>query len=211
MRFLLLLVGLAGFSLHGNAQDSGSGSLKIPPSGSGLETPPSALPSKPSSIFDKPSSSSGSILEKEKNWNFSNPKTFTNPGTRYEDKLNKTPLTGEILFADSNRNQYLGDIKAHSGSVRLYYRDDGNVDGDMVKIYVNDKVVKESLTLSGDFQGFTIELQDGFNKIEFEALNEGFEAPNTAQFEIIDENGNVIHSSSWQISAGYKASVIVVK
>jgi hypothetical protein len=210
MKFLLLVICLAGFSLNGNAQDFGNGSLKIPP-GSGLEILPSALPSKPSSLFDKPSSNTGSILPKEKNWNFSKPKTFANSGARYEEKLNKTPLTGEMLFADSNHNQYLGDIKAHSGSIRLYYRDDGSIDGDMVRISINGIVVKESLTLEGDFKGFTIQLQDGFNKIEFEALNDGNQAPNTAQFEIVDEKGNVLHSSSWEISAGYVASVIVVK
>jgi hypothetical protein len=46
------------------------------------------------------------------------------------------------------------------------------------------------------------------NRIDFEALNEGFAAPNTA--ELHDDKGRVIASSQWNIGTytGYKTIIV---
>ena len=51
----------------------------------------------------------------------------------------------------------------------------------------------------------------GFNRIEFEALNQGSSGPNTAQVLVTDDTGVVIHNNRWNLSTGSRASLIIVK
>ena len=64
--------------------------------------------------------------------------------------------------------------------------------------------------LSG-FKGINIDLEKGFNRLDFEALNQGSSGPNTAQVNVYDDKGALIHSNQWLLSTGSKASLIVVK
>jgi hypothetical protein len=54
-------------------------------------------------------------------------------------------------------------------------------------------------------------LEKGFNKIDFEALNQGSSGPNTAQFQIFDDKGVLISSSQWNLGTGFKATIVLVK
>lgn len=108
-------------------------------------------------------------------------------------------------------DQYLGDIKSNGKFIGIVCRDHEYVDGDRVKIYVNDMVVEPNLLLSGAFKGVNVDLQPGFNKIDFEALNHGSSAPNTAQVDVYDENGQLLYSNKWLLSSGSKATLIVTK
>jgi hypothetical protein len=123
-----------------------------------------------------------------------------------------------LYKADSNtegifyrRNQFLGSFKTKTFKSTIRYRDAAFVDGDRIKVYLNDKIIEPEVSLDGEFQGFKITLVPGVNKIDFEALNEGFASPNTAEFEVYDENGVVIHASEWNVGTGYKATIILVK
>lgn len=141
------------------------------------------------------------------------------------EKSNSLVINADELFMnttfykpDSNipgifyrRNQYLGGFRTSTFVSTIRYRDAATVDGDKIKIYLNDKVIKPEVTLDNEFQGFTINLIKGINKIDFEALNEGFASPNTAEFEVYDENGKVIESSQWNVGTGYKATLILYK
>ena len=109
------------------------------------------------------------------------------------------------------RNQYLGDFRNNGTHVNVKYRDHMFVDGDMIRIWVNDKVVAQQITLSANFQGFDLPLVAGFNKIEFEAINEGSSGPNTAEFNVYDDKGILISADRWDLATGFKASVIIVK
>ena len=80
-----------------------------------------------------------------------------------------------------------------------------------MKIYLNGVVVEPNILLSGSFKGVNVDLTEGFNRVEFEALNQGSSGPNTAQVVITDDEGNVIHNNRWNLSTGSKASMIVVK
>lgn len=111
----------------------------------------------------------------------------------------------------SKTNQYLGDFKTKSKYATIQYRDHEYVDGDRVRIFINEDVVKSNVYLQGSFNGFTFPLQDGFNKIDFQALNQGESGPNTAELVILDEEGKVLFSNRWNLATGYTATVIIVK
>jgi hypothetical protein len=95
--------------------------------------------------------------------------------------------------------------------VGIVCRDHEYVDGDRIKIYLNGEVVEYNLLLTGSFKGINIDLVNGFNRIEFEALNQGSSGPNTAQVVVANEKGEVIHNNRWNLSTGSKASLIIVK
>lgn len=111
----------------------------------------------------------------------------------------------------AKRDQDLGVVKTSSGTAKVRYRDAAYVDGDKVRVYLNYVIVEPEVLLSGEAQGFDITLQKGVNRIDFEAINEGFAAPNTAEFKIYDDNGNVISTNQWNIAQGYKATIVIEK
>lgn len=107
------------------------------------------------------------------------------------------------------RNQYLGSFKTKSLKSTIRYRDAAFVDGDKIKVYLNDKIIEPEVVLDGTFKGFQIKLEKGTNKIDFEALNEGFASPNTAEFVVYDDKGVVVSASQWNVGTGYKATIIL--
>lgn len=109
------------------------------------------------------------------------------------------------------RNQDLGSYSTNSVKAYVKYRDAAFVDGDKIRVYLNDKMIQPQVLLDGEFKGFQITLEKGINKIDFEALNEGFAPPNTAEFQVFDDKGNIISASQWNIGIGYKATIIVTK
>lgn len=108
-------------------------------------------------------------------------------------------------------NQSLGNVKTTARFVGIVCRDHEYVDGDRIKIYVNGEVVEFNLLLSGSFKGVNVDLVEGFNHIEFEALNQGSSGPNTAQVMVTDDKGTVIHNNRWNLSTGSRANLVVVK
>jgi hypothetical protein len=109
------------------------------------------------------------------------------------------------------RNQYLGSFKTKSFTSTIRYKDAAYVDGDKIRVYLNDKIIEPEVVLDGAFKGFKIALVEGSNKIDFEALNEGFASPNTAEFQVYDDKGIAISASQWNVGTGYKATIILVK
>ncbi|MEJ1221129.1 hypothetical protein [Sediminicola sp. 1XM1-17] len=124
------------------------------------------------------------------------------------------PKVREKESADSKSHygdMYLGDVKTNSKFVGIVCRDHEFVDGDRVKIMANDQVVEPNLFLTASFKGINIDLNKGFNRLDFEALNQGSSGPNTAQVDVYDDKGNLIYSNRWNLSTGSKASLIIVK
>ena len=109
------------------------------------------------------------------------------------------------------RNQYLGSFKIKTFSSTIRYRDAAFVDGDKIKVYLNGKVIEPEVAMDGDFKGFKINLEKGINRIDFEALNEGFASPNTAELQVFDDLGTVVSASEWNVGTGYKATIILIK
>ncbi|WP_372945243.1 hypothetical protein [Muriicola sp.] len=124
------------------------------------------------------------------------------------------PKVGEREKGDSKKHygdMYLGDVKTSSKFVGVVCRDHEYVDGDRVKIYANGHVVEPNILLTGSFKGINLNLDKGFNRLDFEALNQGTSGPNTAQVDVYDDKGQLIYSNKWLLSTGSKASLIVVQ
>jgi hypothetical protein len=141
--------------------------------------------------------------------NFMQKNEFANPGKIYEDKLNKKPQNESQQVYRSN--QFLGDFKTKSKFVHIQCRDYGLVDGDRVSVVVNDIVVNNEILLTEDFRDLELTLNSGFNKIEIIALNQGTSGPNTAEFQVFDEQQNLISANQWNLATGFKATLIIVK
>lgn len=109
------------------------------------------------------------------------------------------------------RDQDLGDVTTSGDFVQIKYRDHEYVDGDLIRVYVNGDVVQSSVFLGSSFSGFTLSLQPGANRIEFEAINQGSSGPNTAELHVYNEKGFIISAKEWNLLTGYKASVLVIK
>ncbi|MBW4359969.1 hypothetical protein [Flavobacterium taihuense] len=134
---------------------------------------------------------------------------FINPGDEIRDKLNKKTDRQEGIAY--RRNQSLGTYKTTSVSAQVMYRDAQFVDGDLIRVYLNGVVIQSQVYLDSNFKGFEIALQKGFNKIDFEALNQGDSGPNTAEFRVYDDDKKLVSASEWNLGTGFKATIILVK
>ncbi len=133
---------------------------------------------------------------------------FLNPGDTYVKKLNKEKEKNPNSYMG---DAYLGDVATVSEEANIVCRDFEYVDGDRVRIMVNDEVVVQNLTLDSSFRGINLKLGEGFNKIDFIALNQGDSGPNTAELRIYDDNKKLISSNQWNLATGSKATLIIVK
>jgi len=109
------------------------------------------------------------------------------------------------------KDQYLGEIKTGSLFLSIKYRDHEFVDGDRIRVYVNDDIVQSSVSLNASFSGFILTLVEGENIIAFEALNQGSSGPNTAELHVYDENGFIVSAKEWNLLTGNVARVKVIK
>jgi len=107
-------------------------------------------------------------------------------GPREKDKEGSKDYFGDM---------YLGEVKSNGSFIGIVCRDHEYVDGDRVRIYVNGKVAEPNILLTASFKGVNADLKKGFNRIEFEALNEGSSSPNTAQIDVYDDKGQLIYSN----------------
>ena len=220
MKRILFLMITISMSLSGYAQNEFSSKFKaIPPKDNApkikktippkADIPPINTPNvfKNPEIFNpKPSPS----LPSTPATNFSmTPKNeFINPGDVYKDKWNKKEEnTDGVVY---RKNQNLGNFQTGSVTAKVMYRDAAYVDGDKIRVYLNDKVIEYQVNLDSDFKGFEIVLEKGFNKIDFEALNQGSSGPNTAEFKVYDDKGGLISASQWNLGTGFKANIILV-
>ncbi|ESU26547.1 hypothetical protein FLJC2902T_25180 [Flavobacterium limnosediminis JC2902] len=182
------------------------------------------LPAKADIPRFQPMDFSDSVLDKDKPLTFpkegtstaqigqttdKKPEKFLSP---YDIPKNAVPKQqGDDNTKIFRRNQTFGEYKTKSNYVKILCRDHMAIDGDVVKVYINNMVVAAHVQLSGAYRTIEIGLTPGFNKIEFEALNQGTSGPNTAEFSIFDDKGAVITSDQWDLATGFKGSIMIVK
>ena len=129
-----------------------------------------------------------------------------------DDLLVKKYWNGQNVSVNKINTQLeLGRINTNSRNIRIECRDHSYVDGDRVRLYVNDVVVRSNIVLSGGYYLIDIKLNDGFNRVDIKALNQGTSGPNTAEFNVFDEHGNLLASKEWNILTGYVATLVVMK
>ena len=152
------------------------------------------------------------VIGENSDANLNDKPAFINPNADVIDQLNGlNPKPVSENFKAIRGNQDLGNFNINSKFVNIRYRDFGEVDGDQIRIYLNGKVIEEFVILNSDFQGFQINLEVGFNKIDFEALNQGALGPNTAEFQVFDDNQKLVSSNQWNLVTGFKASIMIIK
>ena len=153
-------------------------------------------------INDPKSSFPSNDMTKSKENFFNNNQLITK---KLNEKIN--PKNEEGNF---NRYEYLGDFSLNSKNVRLVFRDFGQVDGDRIKVLLNDKIIIGNIVLLNGFKMISLKLHNGFNKIEFVALNQGMIGPNTAEIHAYDDAGNKIMGNQWGLATGGKAVLLLI-
>lgn len=211
MKYFILLFFTVFLYSGMHAQDIISNPKAIPAMPNPNLNLPNITPEKKPSIFDiKPKNDVPDLWSDKSKVKFEKEK-FANPADIYTKKMNRNSYTeggGDAKMF--RRNQYFGDFKTKSETIKIAYRDPQAVDGDLLKLTQNSSVIKNNIFLEGSFKTIEVKLINGFNKIDFEALNEGQYFPNTGEFIIIDK-GVEIYSSEWNMSTGFVASFIIVK
>lgn len=201
MKWILLIMLSIGVCLQGHAQDEFNNKFKpiLAKRSKAKDVPPKkAAPKEAAPEVDLPA-----VAEKPDPLKIAEAELFKNPGL-YKKDSNTEAVT-------YRRNQYLGGFRTNSFTATVRYRDAASIDGDKIKVYLNDKVIEPEIIMDGEFNGFKIDLATGINKIDFEALNEGFASPNTAEFQVYDDKGTVIEASQWNVGTGYKATILLLK
>ena len=136
---------------------------------------------------------------------------FLNAGDIYLSKLKGKGVEAGKDPKKYRTNQFMGDYRIQGSQARIIYRDHEYPDGDRVRIFHNDIVIKNNVLLVERFVGLTLELVPGFNKIDFVALNQGSSGPNTAEVRVYDENGDMTAANQWNLATGVKATYILIK
>ncbi|MFN3753629.1 hypothetical protein [Flavobacterium sp.] len=153
------------------------------------------------SLLKKKPEEEKSIMEKEK---------FADPSKPYTERMNKKSSDGEILEKFKS-DSFLGQFKTGSKTISIACRDHEAPDGDLVRIWLNDKIVVDAILLEVSFKEVYLDLNEGINKIEIEALNQGESGPNTAQFVIYDQKKGIVTTNKWNLTTGVKAKLIILK
>ena len=125
--------------------------------------------------------------------------------------IKQTFKEGNSTSTKFRKDYYLGELETDSKYIIIKCRDHEYVDGDRIKLLLNNIVIHPNITLTGSYYTIDIDLIDGYNNIEFVALNEGESSPNTAQLSVFDENGVNLSNNKWLITTGYKARLVVFK
>lgn len=144
--------------------------------------------------------------ETEKPFSMTENDGLKSPGEIYEKRWRKEAAKGGIIQTMSD--QFLGEHNVDTKFVNIVCRDHQYPDGDRVKILINGVVVKHSLTLTSSYRRVEVNLADGKNTVDIVALNQGESGPNTAEFVVYDDKGNLISSKEWNLLTGVKATII---
>ncbi|MBA42222.1 MAG: hypothetical protein DBW76_01570 [Bacteroidetes bacterium] len=126
-------------------------------------------------------------------------------------KIRQTFNEGSGNKSKFSKDFYLGDLETKSKYIVIKCRDHEYVDGDRIRLLLNGAVIHPNISLTSVYYIVDVDLDEGYNNIDFIALNEGESSPNTAQLIVLDEFGNQLSNKKWLISTGYKAKLVVFK
>jgi hypothetical protein len=153
------------------------------------------------SLLKKTPEDEKSIFEKEQ---------FDSPAKVYTDKMNKQITDGKIY--DYYKKDYqLATYKCSTAIAKFTLKDYGDPDGDVVRIWLNDEIVIDAITLEAGYREIQLKLRNGQNLLVIEALNEGMVSPNTAQFSIFNDKGEMIGNNLSGLLTNVKATIIINK
>lgn len=153
------------------------------------------------SLLKKTPEEEKSIFEKEQ---------FASPAKEYTDKMNKQVTDGKI-YEYYKKDYLLATYKCSTAIAKFALKDYGDPDGDVVRIFLNDEVIFDAITLESGYREIQLNLRNGQNLLVIEALNEGMVSPNTAQFSIFNDKGEIIGNNLSGLSTNVKATIIINK
>lgn len=147
-----------------------------------------------------------SVVEKKKG------RSMQGHNERDKDVLVKKYWNGnDVSIVKLQTKLELGKIETNTKRIRIECRDHSYVDGDRVRVYINEEVIESNVMLQGGYYIIDLNLREGYNRIDIEALNQGTSGPNTAEFNVFDGYGNLLASKEWNILTGYVATLSVMK
>ncbi len=207
---------LSGISVFAQVTDKEKKSIRIPaePSKTKKDSIPVKIKVAPKLDKEEDKASGGS----EENKKFSNKNSerrrfsmieedgLKSPSEIYEKRWSKDLQKGGVIRTMSD--QFLGEHRVDTKFVNIVCRDHEYPDGDRVRIYINGITVQPNLLLKSSYRRVAVDLEQGKNTIEIEALNQGDSGPNTAEFIVYDDKGKVISSKEWNLLTGVKAIIV---
>ncbi len=129
-----------------------------------------------------------------------------------DDVIERKYFNGKETTNQKNETDFsLGTIYSHSKFVTIEFRDFQLVDGDRIKVYLNEKIINSDIRLDDVAYSIKIDLINGYNKIDIKALSSGFSGPNTAELSVFDDKGILISIQKWNIETGQYATLSVIK
>ena len=179
--------------------------------------PPAELPKiEQPNVFNSPENpnKTSTTISKSNDVDMFPKEKFINVGEEYLKKMQKDvdKTLNENNMPLLRRNFDFGQINTKSKYVIVRVRDFIYVDGDLLRIYQNATILKEQVFLGDSFTDIKILLGEGFNKLDFEALNTGTSGGNTAEIIIIDDQKKVLSKNYWDnLATGFKGSILLVK
>ncbi|RZN83503.1 MAG: hypothetical protein EVB11_04835 [Winogradskyella sp.] len=219
-RFLIILCFLAfGFSLNAQVTDKDKKTIRIPAVESKKEKDSTPIrikvaPKKnPKANKDKSSNKSNTISRKkatevERPFSLIYDDGLRNPGEIFEQRWKKEAQALGIRKFMSD--QFLGQYNIDTEFVNIVCRDHEYPDGDRVSVSLNGEIVYANVTLRSQYRRLKINLIEGINMIDITALNQGDSGPNTAEFVVYDDKGNVVSSKEWNLLTGVKAKITFI-
>lgn len=148
--------------------------------------------------------------KKEKEFSMFDDSNLRDPGEIFDKKWNSKAVE-QGFRRETMEDQFLGNFRMTGKKANIRCRDHEYPDGDRVRVFVNGIVFIPNLLLTGSYKSFDVPLVAGINKIEFVALNQGESGPNTAEFQVYDDNGVEVSSKKWNLLTGVTASIILIK
>lgn len=212
---LVLFCLLLGTSIYAQVPDKENKTIRIPAEPS--ETKKDSLPTKikVAPKLDKKEEKAGGkedekkkfiIKKSDKPFSMTEEDGLKSPAEIFEKRWSKDLEKGGVIKTMSD--QFLGEHNVDTKFVNIICRDHQYPDGDRVRIYVNDIIVQQNLLLRSSYRRVEIDLAQGKNTIEIEALNQGDSGPNTAEFIVYDDQGKQISSKEWNLLTGVKAIIV---
>lgn len=153
------------------------------------------------SLLNKKSEIEKSIFEKEQ---------FDSPAEVYTDKMNKQITDGKI-YEYYKKDYTIALYKCSTAAAKFTLKDFGDPDGDVVRIWLNGEIVINAITLESAYREIKLNLRNGQNLLVIEALNEGTVSPNTAQFSIFNDRGELVGNNLSGLLTNVKATIIIDK
>ncbi len=140
-------------------------------------------------------------------------------GDVYQANMSKdlsTTMIREGLKEDNSfldrKDRDLGEFRTKSHFLFISYRDYIQIDGDLITIYVNDKLFRSQLYLYSQMDQIKIPLVVGINKVELVVASTGTSGGNTAEIHAADDAGKTITDEYWNnLALGTKIKLLVIK